>query len=599
MFDLDGLEIANFRSFKGWHRIVLPRAPGLYHLTGQNLENPRLGPNGIGKSTLLEAIHWALYGKTSRGLKAGDIVTWGEKGCEVTVTLTIGSEKLTVKRTQNPNSLAAGNDTLHPCDQEALQQKLRLTQEAFTCAVMVPQFGDAFFDLPPSGKLALFSQIMELDYWLEKSGQADGLAKKLKAECDRLSHEISNLEGRQSSLQDDIDSLRVKSMAFAKEKEQKLDELDAKILAAEETFTAAVTAHSKATASLAACPGITSEKFNEARLAKEKATADLAVTKSHYATLKVELANCLKLRGKCPTCGQKISSENSEDHIHSLDVQLSDLTVQRDARQKAEAAAAKKLSDVAAENMALGEKRDALTEALHKAKTKVEIGKAKCLELRKALSDESNRANPFIALLTKQQNLLKEVEEKLAGAVSALDRAKGDYEATNFWVAGFKRLRLYVIEEALQSLELEVSNTLASLGLSDWQVSFDVERETKAGGVTRGFVVLISSPGHREPVRWEAWSGGETQRLRLAGDMGLANLIMTRAGLVGKIEWWDEPSRHLSQEGMLDLAETLQARALQQGKRIYLVDHNVIDFGGFAGVLNITKDANGSICNWS
>lgn len=80
----------------------------------------------------------------------------------------------------------------------------------------------------------------------------------------------------------------------------------------------------------------------------------------------------------------------------------------------------------------------------------------------------------------------------------------------------------------------------------------------------------------------------------MAGDLGLANLIMERAGLTSTVEFYDEPSRHLSQEGLLDLAESLCQRAESQGKRVFLVDHNVIDFSGFAGTITVVKDDHGS-----
>jgi DNA repair exonuclease SbcCD ATPase subunit len=187
---------------------------------------------------------------------------------------------------------------------------------------------------------------------------------------------------------------------------------------------------------------------------------------------------------------------------------------------------------------------------------------------------------------------------KLKGQLTALnakiDTLNEEHAAVSYWVGGFKRLRLFIVEETLRQLEIEVNNNLSSLGLTDWQVEFDVERENKSGGVTKGFVVFVRAPGHTEPVKFEAWSGGEIQRLRLAGDLGLANLIMERAGLVNTVEWFDEPSQHLSPTGVLDLAETLAQRAEDQGKRVFMVEHRALDFGGFAGVITAVKDEGGS-----
>ena len=88
-------------------------------------------------------------------------------------------------------------------------------------------------------------------------------------------------------------------------------------------------------------------------------------------------------------------------------------------------------------------------------------------------------------------------------------------------------------------------------------IKFDTERETTTGTVSKGFQVLIYSPDNKEPVPWEAWSGGEAQRLRLAGSMGLASLILDSKGIKSNIEIFDEPSAYLSQSGIEDLVELL------------------------------------------
>jgi DNA repair exonuclease SbcCD ATPase subunit len=112
--------------------------------------------------------------------------------------------------------------------------------------------------------------------------------------------------------------------------------------------------------------------------------------------------------------------------------------------------------------------------------------------------------------------------------------------------------------------------------------------------------VFVHSPANDEPVKWESWSGGETQRLQLAGDLGLANLIMQQAGLSNTVEFFDEPSTHLSPEGMMDLANMLHERAVSEGKRVWIVDHtSITNFGEFIGIITARKSSNGSTISYS
>ena len=70
------LTITNFGPFRETQKFEFPREPGLYFMWGENQHEPRLEANGAGKSKLWEALVWVIFGKTSRGLKAGDAANW-------------------------------------------------------------------------------------------------------------------------------------------------------------------------------------------------------------------------------------------------------------------------------------------------------------------------------------------------------------------------------------------------------------------------------------------------------------------------------------------------------------------------------------------
>jgi len=59
--------------------------PGLWLITGHGRDYPS---NGAGKSTLIgEALYWLLFGRTTKGLGADEVVRRGTVACEVTATL--------------------------------------------------------------------------------------------------------------------------------------------------------------------------------------------------------------------------------------------------------------------------------------------------------------------------------------------------------------------------------------------------------------------------------------------------------------------------------------------------------------------------------
>src|SRR5258708_3412730 len=131
MFVIKTIDLVNFKSFKGEHIFKFPTKPGLYLLTGDNQDEPKLGSNGAGKSTLLDAVYWCLFGKSLRGLKASDVITWGEDHCIVTVSLRVG-RNIVVTRSQNPNSLnLLLDDGPHTIAQDELEKLIGLNPESF------------------------------------------------------------------------------------------------------------------------------------------------------------------------------------------------------------------------------------------------------------------------------------------------------------------------------------------------------------------------------------------------------------------------------------------------------------------------------------
>src|SRR5690606_26179966 len=157
------------------------------------------------KTSLIDALEWTLYGKTSRGLRASDVVSWGEKGCTVSVSLLVGEEEYEITRSQNPNKITLNGS---PVSQEEILKLIRLNQDAFNASVVLPQFGRSFFDLVPADKLALFAQVMDLDYWLEKSKLADTEADKLQEVMESIDADLSRIRGKLEVNRADVKDLK-------------------------------------------------------------------------------------------------------------------------------------------------------------------------------------------------------------------------------------------------------------------------------------------------------------------------------------------------------------------------------------------------------
>ena len=214
-----------------------------------------------------------------------------------------------------------------------------------------------------------------------------------------------------------------------------------------------------------------------------------------------------------------------------------------------------------------------------------------------------NEANPFIAQLHQKvsevnpyESLVAKNEEERNIITAELSKLQHEYDtfeasmlATQYWKNGFKRIRLFFIQQILGSLQIEIQAAIDSLGLTGWKVQLTTESLTKSETVKLGVQIHITSPQGAKG-EWSIWSGGEAQRLRRAIAIGVASLIQRAAGVYYPLEVWDEPTAGLSPEGVEDLLETLQYRAEVLGKQVWVVDHSALTYAGFSEIWSAQRD---------
>lgn len=608
MLQLTKISIENFRSYRGTQEFEFPLSFGLYFLTGKN---GQLGSNGAGKSTFLDAITWCLYGRTVRGLKANEVLSWGsQQQTAVTLNLII-NKPLVIKRTQHPNSLTLNDRVV---DQTELEKTIKLNFESFLHSVIKPQFNNSFFNLTAGAKLTLFSEIMGLDFWLNKSDEALMHSKKLEVEVSEAENKLAKQEGQLQEAKSDTKKLTEKEADHVLTTQEELQNLLKQCKDKDKEIKKISTKITQTIQDLCNLEDVISRKKREVYSleskingvlwnldqARQRKTSQLLAL-HHYEELKKKFDN-LKEGDECPCCYQIIDIRHIKNHLHSYDVLIKiynqDLETTKESTQNLikEIAVRK-----AAVNVAVSE-----FEELKRQHQQGEITAKELNFKKRTLKDEitflstqidkkDSELNPYTELLRLKKSTIKSLKDEMSIITKTLFELDSELISTKFWVKGFKRVRLYIIERTFKALELEINNSLAQLGMSDWQITLDIERETKSGSISRGFLVYVISPFNKKPVRWENWSGGETQRLQLAGDLGLSNLIMTQAGLINTIELYDEPSTHLSVEGMVDLANLLHDRAINEQKTIWIIDHaEIANFGDFKGVISVEKGKNGS-----
>jgi DNA repair exonuclease SbcCD ATPase subunit len=551
-------------------------------------------------SLFTESIIWALTGCVSRSRRPGSDVENRNASGETRVDLEFALDAAvhSLSRTRNPNGLFLDGARVEQRDVDAL---LPLTDAALRKSVLIDQFGEMFLSLRPEAKSQIFTETLNLDKWLRAADAANERALTADRELQANYRKQEGVRRALAEAKDQFEAARRGEVEFEAELKAKMAEARKRERTLQEDADAkrdALDAARRKFSEADAAGGV--RRLNDARAVVTRGRRDAEVVAASLARADAVLAALRKRMAAydgdvrvCPECGQRVGESHVRDRRRALAEEV-----------KAAEAACREASEnvaAAADQSAAVDKTVAALEASAAVALEMQAENAVAAERSMAadrevrrtaaeLAELKGRVNPF----TKQCDALEVRVKELRSELKDLKAEESDLadrqEVAKFWSRGFKEIRLEQVDAALLELEMATNRHAEALGLEDWRIAFATERETHKGTVSHGFTVSLYPPGESEPVSWETYSGGESQRWQLAATFGLAEVLLARAGVSTDFEVLDEPTSHLSPEGIDDLLSCLYDRAREQNRRILLIDHNSLDRGAFDGVICVTKD---------
>jgi DNA repair exonuclease SbcCD ATPase subunit len=454
-------------------------------------------------------------------------------------------------------------------------------------------------------KMELFSSVLNLDRWEQRSEKASTSAKDQQRELDIMSGTAAGIEVQIFQLKEMIEKLKSRSDEWTRDREDKLRDAAAQYEAAKAEFEkvenergqADLSYDSAMTELRALNRGL--QQLNEyLALARKDQVKHLAQVKADQVQVKRMQDHLDNIQeGNCPTCGQEIAAIALEKHCKEIQAEIAKLK-----KTQVPKSVVSQIVDLEAQIADASQQQSQFQDKADKAKDRLDFYQREASRLetilrvaQSAKAEYEVEANPYreqLEQLKRKNSALgvqkKDIDQKMIVKARQIERAK-------LWIKGFKDIRLNIIEEVTQELELATNAMLDEVGLPDWQVKYVIEQETKSGTIKRGLDVIVLSPYNRRSVRWETWSGGEGQRLRLIGALALSEVLLNHAGVDPSLEILDEPTRHLSSEGVRDLCDFLSARAQQLDRAIFYCDHQSVQSTRFSSVTTVTKKAFGSL----
>lgn len=537
---LDSIYLHNFKSFHQPTEIKLSVKSGLKFWGGRNLVEPRLGSNGGGKSSFWDALCWCWFGTGARGQKATDLVTWGETKPHVITRIRMNETLHEIERHGSPNRLLIDKA---PANQEDVEQLLGLSRDRFLQSVVFGQGVPLFLDMNANARGELLDGILDLSLWMTLSEDAGRQATLLGRLVSEQEQKLAFERGRLAGAADE-EVLQRLSNGWQQKHDAELEDLIVQVADAEDQIVA--------------LPNIDliEQQLSDA-LERFRKASELQTQADFYDGTTV-----------CPTCQQSVTDEFAHEHIKILEAEINQLCDENFEDRI---------------NQLKKERSDA-----SRAKSQNIASQTSLNMLVKQVERLGAESNPYVGRLAELQAMRTTVEAAITEIEAKLSTCKGKQLSAEYWKTGFKKVRLYLVKQVLTRMGIETANAASALGIGSWKIEYVTEVENKSGTMRPGIQVLVNGG------RWESFSGGEAQRIRLAVTLGIASMIQNMAAVDYGFEVWDEASQYLSIEGIEDLLTCLQARAEMTQKSIFVVDHTALSFGGFAETWSVTKDEQGS-----
>ena len=568
------LSIQNFLSV-GNEKLILNFQNGINLITGLNKDKE--SKNGCGKTTILDALYWSIFGNTIRDIKKDRIVhNHSKETCSVELEFDItgldgNTIEYKIERSLNPSKVHLYKkeiDTTYSTIQktdEAILELIGANEELFRNSVIMSLDNTLpFMAQKKIEKRKFIEGILQINIFSD-------MLLKVRSDYNENKKGFEILTNKFTEKQKTISFFEEQKIKNEEVKKQKIEILQNKIKDNEEKLNnnqnqTLLDAKSKIDDSL--------KKTEEAiKKIEEKITkiADslLEFTKKE-ATLHTEIENIQKQvnsfknkTGICPTCKKKLSDEDDssiEDHITQLlkekeekNKQFTVLSNERHQISKEKALFINKKQELNDLYKTFNQKISKIDLVIKENSTIID----KNLELKESINvllEEKDHTEDKIKQLTEEITILEEQLDKEQKNIKILENSKV--------ILSEEGVKTYIIKKLLVLLNNKLNFYLKKLEAPCTCTFDELFEET-----------IINE--NNKDCSYFNFSGGERKRIDLAIIFTFQDILKSQAGIHYSLNMYDELfDSALDEVGSSKAIDILKENSEKNNQSIYIISHN-------------------------
>jgi len=597
------MKVENFLSF-GKAEFDFENA-GLTFVEGENRDDDSANSNGSGKSAMIDALVWCLYGTTLRGYENDEVIhrKVGED-CMVMVVVEDDHGEYGICRARRhsrwKNSLTLstnGADASGSSNTETqliVEKLLGCSKRTFLSSVVFGQDrGYRFSSLTDKDQKEILDEVLGVERFAVACSAARAKVASIGIAVDTIERDLLRAEEFRDQAGEEVDGLREKDTSFEadrkskiKEQREKLtkakdwikknagDDTDKLKLVVEKALKRVTAVENEMTAR--------NKKVTEAKVAR-------AGLKPKVDELRIQLAEHVALSGDCPTCGQHIDEMQHERVLAGLKKKLT-------AAAKAYEKADEFTSEV---ESALDEIQRECTDvrgtaiSAQKALNEAVAESANAVSWKRRAKDHEDRiaelekeTNPYSALADRVEVKRKKYIKEAELLTKQLREEEARLKLAEFWVQAFgaKGLRSLLLDSSLPLLNEEAMRISRAVTGGAIKVEFSATSELKSGKTVDKFEVRVDNK--YGAASYLGNSAGERAKADLCVGLALQRLVASRSSASFNVCFFDEVFDHLdgaAHERVVDVLSEIDKES------VFVVSHNDDLKAWFPAALRIVK----------
>lgn len=570
----------NFLSIGNVEQVVDLDKDPLTLVLGENLDSgANSSRNGAGKSAILNAISYALYGAALTQIKRDNLINKANgKNMHVVVEFEKNGEQHRIERGRRPNYLKwlVNNKQVTSPDTDEAEGDSRWTQkEIERCIGISPvlfkhilamnTYTEPFLSLPVGNQRAIIEELLGITLLSQK---ADKLKEKIRDTKEKVKEEEIRIQVTRESnsrTEREIEKLEGKSSRWSKHNIEKLEDATESLKKLEHLDVDVEIENHKTIAQLSEL----SKEIENLEKSKKQYERSLKTSKSREEAAKNDLI--LLEENKCPMCKQSVKDHNHEDLKQGLEQKIQVLTKEIEDYQQEISGIEEKLIPLMTSVAEYGD----IPETFYNNIEEAYNHRSTVESLTREVEQLSNEKNPYDEQIESlRENNIQEIDYTVINELTRLKEHQ-DY-LLKFLTSKDSFIRKRIIDQNLNYLNHRLSYYLQHLQLPH-SVKFlnDLSVEITELGLEFDFDNL---------------SRGERTRLILSLSWSFRDVFESMNAPINLLFIDELIDNGLDQAGVESALEVLKRISRERNKNVFLISHREELMNRVTQILTVVKE---------